>query len=778
MATRGNIPGRGRVNTNNPIAHVSYSARDSSATEGGGGGSKILVPVTTELRASLRDMALGIQPAFQAEASAHPGIPSVLVLKLRDEAVAKSHRPVQLVAEAGMTPAGHGALNEFLVAASADALAQLGSVIEHRTIQKICANISAVEGLEPWGVRRRLPRIYRQMALEAAFVSMQATGRRLMLQLFSHYRPETTQLIQQRLDALLAELAQQPRYLAQRVGPSFVLIDMEAMSLEVFRRIVSFQGVKHAVVEPDVFPVSAVPAVPSAEPIQVPRFTAAGPSPGLPTVAVFDSGVAPDATVLAPWVVSRDAYIVPPDTNFEHGTAVSSLIVDGRGLNSGHPQFPVTPCLIHDVCALESSGSPVTDLIIRLRTAISNHPEIKVWNLSLAAEQIEDDEFSYFGRELDALSDAYGILFVVAAGNYGHAPRRGWPVDEQERNDRLTSPGDSVRAITVGSVAHLDHATTMVRIGEPAPYSRRGPGPMFTPKPDIVHFGGNTDDNLNPAGVGVHVLGPGNTFHCQCGTSFAAPIAASVAAHTWQSLAMLGRAQPLAVTPTMVKALMIHSAQLNSPDRSNIERRYFGAGLPDDPTSVLYDSDSSFTTLFELDIVDSTKWRKAPYPIPPSLRDANGKFKGEVIITVAYAPALDPAAGAEYVRFNVDVGFGTLAQDVDGKLQFNGAVPAEGEPGTTGFEKAQLENGGKWSPVKTYRRIFQGKGGDQWALQAGLLRREFEPRLQHPLRVIILVTLRATDGNMNVYREGRQELTARNWLTQDLSQRIDLPIGA
>lgn len=776
MATRGNTPERGRVNTNNPIAHVSYSARDSSAAEGGGGGSKMLVPVTADLRISLRNMALGIQPEFQAEAAAHPDIPSVLILKLRDDAIAKSHRPVQLVAEAGMTPAGHGALNEFLVAASAGTLAELGNIIKNRNIQNIRANISAVEGLEPWGVRRRLPRAYRQMTLDMAFDAMQTTGRRLMLQLFSHYRPETTQRIQQRLDTLLAELALQPTYLTQRAGPSIVLIEMETMRLDVFRRIVSFQGIKHVVLEPDVLPVAAIPGVPTAGTVQAPRFTAAGPTPGLPTVAVFDSGVAPDATALTPWVASRDAYILPPDTNFEHGTAVSSLIIDGRGLNGDHPQFPSTPCLIHDVCALESGGSPVSDLIIRLRTAIANRPEIKVWNLSLAAEQIDDDEFSYFGRELDALSDAYGILFVVAAGNYGHAPRRGWPIDGQERNDRLTSPGDSVRAITVGSVAHLDHDTTMVRIGEPAAYSRRGPGPMFTPKPDIVHFGGNTDVNLNPAGVGVHVIGPGNALHCQCGTSFAAPIAASVAAHTWQALALPGRAQALTVTPTMVKALMIHSAQLNSPDRNNIERRYYGAGLPDDPSSVLYDSDSSFTTLFELDIVDSTKWRKSPYPIPPALRDVNGKFKGEVIITAAYAPILDSAAGAEYVRFNVDVGFGTLEQDNDGKLQFKGAVPAQGEPGTTGFEKAQLENGGKWSPVKIFRRVFQRKSGDQWALQAGLLRREFEPILQQPLRVIILVTLRATDGNMNVYREGRQELEARNWLTQDLSQRINISV--
>nr|WP_238380063.1 S8 family anti-phage peptidase IteS [Janthinobacterium sp. Marseille] len=733
-----------------------------------------MVPVTNELRIALRDQALSIHAEFQSEAAAFPEIPSVLIVKLRDIAVAKSHRPVQLVTEAGMTPAGHGALNEFLVAANNSALTALGNVIATRTVKAIRANISAVEGFEAWGIRRRLPRAYRQMTLEAAFEQIRATGRRLMLQLFSHYRPETTQLIQTRLDALLIGLKLKPNYLAQRTGPPIFLVPMENLSLDMFRQIVSFQGIKHVLPEPDVLPV-ATTMPEQVQPI-TPRFTAAGPAHGLPTIAVFDSGVDPNASALTPWVVSRDAYILPPDTNYEHGTAVSSLIVDGHGLNGSHQQFPVTPCLIHDVCALESAGSPISDLVLRLRVAISNHPEIKVWNLSLGAEEIEDDEFSYFGRELDALSDTYGILFVVAAGNYREQPRRGWPVDMQLRQDRLTSPGDSVRALTVGAITHLEHDTTLVKIGEPAAYSRRGPGPMYTPKPDIVHFGGNNDGNLSSAGVGVHVLGPGNVFRCLCGTSFATPIAASVAAHTWQALDLPGRQQALAVSPTMVKALMIHSAQLNSPDRNNVERRYFGAGLPADPASVLYDSNASFTTLFELDIVDSTKWRKTPYPIPASLRDEQGKLKCEVIITAAYAPPLDSSAGAEYVRFNVDVGFGTLMPDEDGKLQFKGEVPAYGEPGTVGFEKAQVENGGKWSTVKTYRRVFKAKAGDQWALQAMLLRREFEPRLAHPLRVIILVTLRAIDGNQNIYSEGRQELVARNWLTQDLSQRIEVPI--
>ncbi|WP_188379855.1 S8 family anti-phage peptidase IteS [Oxalicibacterium faecigallinarum] len=773
MATRGNTPERGRANTNNPIAHVSHSPGDLSAPDTGGSASKIHVPVTTELRASLRNMALAAQPEFHAESVAHPGIPSVLVMKLRDEAIAKTHRPVKLVTEAGLSPAGHGALNEFLVAGYESELVRLSHVIQTRTIQKIQANLSAIEGLEPWGVRRRLPKAYRQIPLDQVFTLMHAARKRLMLQLFSHYRTETTHLIQERLVGFLAELQLAPIYLAQRSGPFIVLIDMATMSFETFKRIVSYQGIKHVTLEPDVLPVATAPAR-GVRQTFAPRFTAANPAAGLPIVAVFDSGVAPDATALRPWVASSETYILPPDTNYEHGTAVSSLIVDGPGLNNYHAQFPVTPCRIHDVCALDSAGAPVSDLILRLRTAVANHPEIRVWNLSLGAELIDDDEFSHFGRELDALSDTYNILFVVAAGNYVYEPRRGWPIDTQDRFDRLTSPADSVRALTVGSIAHLDHDTTMVGVGEPAPYSRRGPGPMFTPKPDIVHFGGNTDHQLDPVDTGVHVLGPGNTFHCQCGTSFAAPIAASVAAHTWQSLSSPLRSTPLAVTPTMVKALMIHSAQLNSPDRNSFERRYYGAGLPDDPVSVLYDTDSSFTALFELDIVDSTKWRKTPYPIPPSMRDENGKLKGEVIITVAYAPPLNPGAGAEYVRFNVDVGFGVLTQDAAGKMSFNGEVPADGEPGMSGFEKAQLEHGGKWSTVKTYRREFQGKSGDQWAVQAGLLRREFEPPLVRPLRVIILITLRSTDGNQNIYREGRQELEARNWITQDLSQRVDV----
>lgn len=772
MATQVNRPARGSFKTSNPIAHVSYHSRDLSGVVTTGGGGKELFDVTPQLRQALQVSMVNAASAIVAEATA-PDVPGVMVIRMRDVAVAKSHRPMMLIAEANMAPAGHGEINEMLVAVNAVNLAQLNGVIGQRNTKAIRANLSAVDGFEAWTAQRRLPKSLRGHPIAEVLDTLRGLQRRLMIKVFAHQALATAQLVVERFLQLLRYYKLSFKVIDQRVGPPLFLVAVDdAMTQEAFTAILQYQGIRHVRPEPQVLPTAAVmPAAPVA-----PRFTAVRPPPGLPTVAVFDSGIDPDGAALGPWVSGRDIYVLPPDTDYVHGTAVASLIVDSAGLNGGHPYFPHAACRVHDVCALETSGAPETDLMLRLREALAKRPDIKVWNLSLGGAEIGDDEFSDFGRELDALSDAYGVLFIVAAGNYVNLPRRGWPAGIDALSDRITSPADSVRALTVGAVTHRDNPASLVGADEPAPYSRRGPGPVFTPKPDIVHVGGNADVNLQSADIGVNVLTPGVGFNCGAGTSYAAPIAAAIAARTWHSLALPGRPYEVAVSPTMVKALMVHSAQINSPDRDIAQRRYFGAGLPGDPGVVLYDSDSSFTMLFELDIIDSMKWRKAPYPIPPSLLH-EGKFRGEVIITAVYSPPLDPSAGAEYVRFNVDVGFGTFTANPGGEPHFKGCVPALGELGTTGLEEAQVEHGGKWSPVKIYRRRFpKGMAGETWGLQATLLRRAFEPQLAQPLRVVIAVTLRALDDNTNIYGEGRRLLAASNWISQDLSQRVDIPV--
>jgi hypothetical protein len=274
------------------------------------------------------------------------------------------------------------------------------------------------------------------------------------------------------------------------------------------------------------------------------------------------------------------------------------------------------------------------------------------------------------------------------------------------------------------------------------------------------------------------VLAPNNTRVRSAGTSFAAPIVAAMAAHTWQAMDVgVGRrTHALDVTPTMVKALLIHAAEVSSPARTPRERRYFGSGWSLDPLSALYDADDSFTLMFEAELAGNMKWRKTPYPIPASLL-VGGKLKAEVIITAVYAPPLDSNAGSEYVRANVELGFGVLAPDDDGVLQFKGRVPMEGETGTTGYEQQQVEHGGKWSPVKVLRRTFpQGVSGLQWALQASMMRRAFEPPMAEPLRVVIIVTLRSLSGQTNVYAEGLQALSSTNWAHQQLPAHVPVHV--
>lgn len=754
----------------NPYVHVAFQAKDLFGVETQGGGGTEFVPVTSALRTRLRKFLSDAVDSSHQDLSI-PDVPAVLVLELRDKAIAKSHRPTTLTAESGAVPVGHGSLNEMLIAADAGAIAALDEVIGTRATKSIRENLSTLQGIHAWGVQRRLPPPLRALSAQALHAAMKRAAGRVLVRLFSYASEETSKRVLQRFLEFLDKSGLTAEQIPQPSGPPLFVVPIDAQLTESkLLELLRFPAVRRIRPEPNV-QGSATTTVMPADAHVLPL-----PNGDLPVVGVFDGGVAPNLDSMAPWVASRDIYVLPPETNYEHGTFVASLVACAAHLNSEDERFPVVPCRVHDVVAVELGQARLGDLILRLRTALANQPDVRVWNLSISTrDEASDDEFSEFARELDQLSDRHNVLFVVSAGNYLGTPRRTWPATD-ELPDRLASPGDSVRALTVGAVAHRESVDTLVRSGDPAPYSRRGPGPVFTPKPDVTHFGGNVTAAWQCQGVGIRVLHPTGRAARLFGTSFSAPVVSALAAHTWRDLESGGHRNPFAVSPTMVKALVVHAAELNSPARSVRERRYFGAGIPSDPLGVLHDSDSSFTLMFEVDLVDGAKWRKAPYPIPASLM-VNGKLRAEVIMTCAYAPPLDGDAGAEYVRFNVEIGFGTLSPNEKGDFQFSGKLPGDHEKGSHGFETAQIEHGGKWASIKVYRRSMpNGVAGDIWAVQASVLRREFEPMLQKPLRAVVIITLRSIENNPNVYAEGRAALQQRGWITQALPTGVNVNI--
>lgn len=740
--------------TDKPIRRILFDGADLSGVPPGGDGPTEFVPVDSAYRARmLESFAMAVTALTEEFSSSSHGV-GTLVFKLRSNAIAKSHRPVQLVNEANLLPAGHERVEEMLVAAHSGSVSSFSHVVLDRDIRAIRANLSAIEAIEPWGAARRLPE---------GIQSLREQGRALV-RLFRYANASATSQVEQAVLDTLRQWGLNPvKFDGDAFGWSiFRLKGLRDLPIDLLARLSSLAGIRRIRPEPRANPLGPGLHGSRGDSGWVP--TPIGiPAPNLPTVGVFDTGVSGGANQLGPWIRSQDLYVLPPDTDYQHGTHVASLVAGARTLNGNHPELPPYGAFVHDVCGLEVGSAHVGDLIERLKDAIPKAPEVKVWNLSLGVPSPCDEQtFSEFAMALDQLSDQYGVLFVVAAGNYVDVPRRTWP-PSSGLTDRIGSPAEATRVLTVGSMCHAAGPFSLNAAGEPAAYSRRGPGPVFTPKPDIVHAGGNVHAPWNPGASSLAVVTANNTIGLSFGTSFAAPVAASMAAHVWQALE--GQSQP--PNPALVKALMIHAAQLSSPAYSPEERRYFGAGLPLDVMDCLFDSPDSFTLLFEAHLVPGMKWRKAPYPIPAALM-RDGKLRAEVIMTCAYAPPLDSSAGAEYVRANVELSFGVLK---DNKI--SSKVPMVGEDYTDGYEAAQVEHGGKWAPVKVHRKAFpSGVGGDSWALQARPYLRAFEPALTQPIRTYILCTLRSLDGDLTVHEDGVRALASCSWANVPLPLRI------
>lgn len=741
------------VRTENPFLHVPNVAGDLHGYESAGGGATEVVPVTPALRETLKQALWQARTVLAGSMLEYPTLPGSMAFVLHEKGIAKTHRPLHLAQQAGLYMAGHGKLNEMLVAAGANAFCELERIFREGSAKVIKANISVITNVVPWTRQRRNPE---------GTLSMRESGR-AVLRIFKYNSDQLNSNAINAVQSLLQRLnvkVKHPNNQDDRF--TWILPSLDGVHEEALDLILEHPAVRTFVSIPSAIPV----ATSGMAGLMVPKLnhqTLGVPIAGLPVVGVFDTGVAPGAVALQGWIASREVYVAPPYTDYAHGTAVASLITGGAYMNPG---FEHHPCLVHDVAGLEVAGTAFDLLEDRVAEAVVARPDIKIWNLSLGSDGPCDAQmFSDFAQTLDRLSDRHNVLFVVAAGNYTRLPRRNWPTTVDMDDDRVSMPGESVRALTVGSIAHAATANTLVQTNEPAPYSRRGPGPIHTPKPDVVHFGGNVHAPWAFGPASTQVLRPSGAVEPWFGTSFAAPLVSAVAGHVWNAMEQHPALPP---NPSLIKALLLHAAQLASPDYSATDRRYYGAGLPVDAMTALYDRDDSFTTVFEAQVQPGNwRWRKAPFPIPRGLMQ-NGKFRGEVILTAAYAPPLDSNYGAEYVRANLEVGFGTLD---DG--EFKGKVPMISEKGAVGFEQALIEHGGKWSPVKIHRKRFpKGVAGDTWALNATLSLRAQNPMLQEPQKAYIIITLRSLDGNRQIHDQGIRAMRQVNWVYQALPTRV------
>lgn len=323
------------------------------------------------------------------------------------------------------------------------------------------------------------------------------------------------------------------------------------------------------------------------------------------TIGIIDGGISEDNPFLKPYIVVREEYVSKIYQNPKHATFIASTIQYGNILNNISASEAYRFKFV-DIVAIPNSDKDFgltdsiteDDLMEIIEDVMDKYSEsTKIWNLSLGIENKPcDGSMSDLGIFLDYIQDKYHVQFFVSSGNVNSRPLRNWPPQKGiGEHDRLISPADSVRAITVGSVALFDSTDSIVKFNEPSPFSRRGPGANYIVKPDIVDYGGNFSTSYKIDGLGVNGLDPLGKIIEGNGTSYSTPRSLQKYASIYEGM----------IEPDLLlaKAMLIHSARMNSRellDEHPDNIKYYGFGIPSANTQdILQCSQDCVTLVFK-----------------------------------------------------------------------------------------------------------------------------------------------------------------------------------
>ncbi|WP_446788191.1 S8 family serine peptidase [Macellibacteroides fermentans] len=625
---------------------------------------------------------------------------------MKEKAIAKSHKPTALFKPKTCPIVGTEKLDELLIKVTPDGLMRLMMAINQADSVDAKINMTKIKEIKEYSLSEKID--------IQNFESITSFTEPIKVKLFSFDDAIDNKYFASGFEAHVKQLGIETIRLDY--GKNLCVYKLYCENKENLEKILVYPGV-HKI---SFFPQYTC-EFPHIE--QAKRKTPELPMPvsteDYPIIGIIDSGIIPKHAFLEPWIYGREIFVPEEYINYEHGTFVAGIIEYGNILNFNAPQQHYK---ILDVVVSPNNDSQKgpTDslsedrLISILRDVISRyHNEVKVWNMSLGTDTLCKDTISDLAIALDEIQDLYDVDIILAAGNYIIPPLRQWPpIDDLKEQDRITSPADSVRAITVGSIASVGIADYVDK-DMPSPFTRRGPGANFLIKPDLVHYGGNCMSNLCCSGTGVVSFDTNGNIVEGIGTSYSAPAVTSIYAGLRHGI-IEERSREFA------KAFLIHSA--NIPEKAKKDSKdydkYYGYGLPkQNIEDILTCSRSDVTLVFSGELLEGTFIEFNDFPYPKSLFK-EGKCYGKIKMTLVYTPKLDASFGQEYCRANIDAHLGTYDYiDEEGHAKgFSGEVPLE-KKWNQKYEKAQVENGFKWNPIKSYSRsIKNGITEKHWRL--------------------------------------------------------------
>ena len=688
---------------NLPIKFFEKRQKDESATEGGG--SRVIpswadVDLIGEKSVYIRNVLTTVSRSLNRKVKANNYIPSVIKLKVNEDALAKTYRK-----EIGNL-FNVGKLNIIGVNGEDEVLVKIDNATDLQAMIRKFANtdnaypsyttivgVSAITNIEEFKP---------EINIEPDDNSI------LKVKLFNYGSSD--------LDAILIrefeKYCQDNNLEFERTvySADLNIFRVTGITEDAFTELKDFDGVQ-LVTEMPVYNISLDELT---EENLIPVKT---PEKGVnyPIVGVLDTGIA-DIPHLLPWKDKENfTKYHEDDINKRHGTFVAGVLLYGDELE-GENYTGLEGCKLFEAIVIPDLSKLKIyedELIENIREAISTHDDIKIWNMSIGTDKEADlYEFSDFAKALDEIQEQHDVLICKSTGNCNNftinAPK-----------SRIAKSADTVRGLVVGSLAQSKTATDLAEKNNPSPFSRTGPGPANLIKPEVVHMGGNAGLNARNHQVNnpVKSFSPDGSLAKSVGTSFSTPRIAAIAAGLND---MLNET----FSPALLKALIIHSARYPKEMKMRIADKInaAGFGMPSNISDILFNQQNEITLILQdtlekgnfIDILD--------FPFPQSMIDSDGYYYGEITVTLVTTPILEVSQGAEYCQTNIDVMIGTYDDKIErdtSKTTIKNAIGAEGRQNilatavysrnaakdvTSPFatERMLVSYGDKYQPVKKW----------------------------------------------------------------------------
>ena len=461
-----------------------------------------------------------------------------------------------------------------------------------------------------------------------------------------------------------------------------------------------------------------------------------------PVIGVIDT-LFSENVYFSEWVKYEnmlDENIPTEPKDYNHGTEVSSIIVDGPTFNpdldDGCGRFRVR----HFGVAKHGKFSSFS-VLKAIRTAVAAKRDIKVWNLSLgSAMQIHPNFISPEAAELDRIQSEYDVIFIVAGTNR--------PEDGVE-NMRLGAPADSINSLVVNAVK---------KDKQPVSYKRVGPVLSFFHKPDVSYYGGDENEKIRvctPLGEGL-----------VSGTSFAAP---------WIARKMAFLIHNLGMSREVAKALLIDSAA--GWNRRDDLTHSVGYGVLPVKISDIVQTANDEIRFYMTGTTD--EYETYTYNIPvPTYMDKHPFFARA---TLCYFPKCSRNQGVDYTNTEMDIHFGRVREGKRGAEIKSINNNVQGNEGCALYEGPARDLYRKWDNIKHISDTIKERSRARDKYGAGLwgLSVKTKERLKSAhdkaMQFGIVITLKEMNG-VNRIDDFIKLCMVRGWIVNriDVSTIIDV----